>query len=664
MANKILLADDSPTIAKILGMALQSENYQIRSVLTADDAEKELRSNPPDFFLVDLTLPGKNGYEFANLIRGDSKLKNVKIVLLSSAFDPADEAEVEKCGADGVIAKPFDPSDLREKLRNLANTPIKFPKGSRVEGAISGTNISAPSALDQLATSPSFPTVQIDPLDLQLSQTRPLMPAADPDAILSSALSGLDGQGTAGAGNFLQSSGNEPSDGGIDLLGQQLGQQLGNENAKLDLGSTGPNDSFITPASLEGGLSVSLDSGTEASSLPSTLDSGPPPVSPELQSANIDALLSAGLPPEAEGSDERQPTLQLDLGSSLANLQQEASVLDLSESFHGGSETPTSPPPKIQVAPTPAKKLEDPNLSPNAQALAAFFEAEIDAKSPSESAGASSSQPSGSIGSVPPPLSIPGVKPKTPPMPATAASSKPAGLPSEGMESADSFDASLGSIEWGESPKNLNAWSSGSVSSSVAGPGSGPGNPKKSPPLSKPAPLEAASLSTPPFGTSNPSSNFGTFGQERQNRPDRDSRSLPSGAVHGEGSFLFDTGGSNFRFAEDYIHRITKSFTGSPDEMVLGKDPSPPKPSPIFPRTSSDSNPPAQARTDLPPAHPGSGRGAWTPEEEQRIEQLVKEEVQMVVREIAERVAWEVIPELAENIIRKELDKVLKEMEE
>ncbi len=636
MANKILLADDSPTIAKILGMALQSENYQIRSVLTAEDAEKELRANPPDFFLVDLTLPGKNGYEFANLIRGDSKLKQVKIVLLSSAFDPADEAEVEKCGADGVIAKPFDPSDLREKLRNLANTPIKFPKGSRVEGAISGTNISAPSSSEHLATSPSFPTVQIDPLELQLSHTRPTMPAADPDAILSSALSGLASPDEG------QSASSTPSVEGLDLLGQQLGSQ--------------PESSFESPDSLLGAGFSPSSGGPESLSFSS--EGSPPPVSPELQSANIDALLSAGLPPEAEGGEDRQPTLQLDLGSSLAGLTQEAAVLDLSESFQGGSETPISPPPKISVAGTPAKKLEEPNLSPNAQALAAFFEAEIDAKAPGLPSSPSSigSAP----GSVPPAAPIPGAKPKG--LPAAPPSSSAPNLmnpntatpasPLAGLESGDSFDASLGSIEWGESPKNLNAWSSSSVSP-----------PKKAPPSSKPAPLETPmmgsvskleGLSTPPPSTMD-------F-QRSERKPS--AQPIGSGAVHGDSSFLFDTGGSNFRFAEDYIHRITKSFTGSPDEMVLGKDPSPPKPNAIFPRSSTDSAPPAQTRSELPPVQPGSGRGAWTPEEEQRIEQLVKEEVQMVVREIAERVAWEVIPELAENIIRKELDKVLKEMEE
>ena len=91
MATQLLLADDSATIAKILGMALQSEPYEIRSVLTAEDALRELKANPPAIFLVDLSLPEKNGYDFARLIKADSHLRSIRVVLLASAFEPVDE---------------------------------------------------------------------------------------------------------------------------------------------------------------------------------------------------------------------------------------------------------------------------------------------------------------------------------------------------------------------------------------------------------------------------------------------------------------------------------------------------------------------------------------------------------------------------------------------
>ena len=123
MAHSLLLADDSPTIAKILQMALSQESYEIRAVLTAEDALKELKAQPPSLFLVDLSLPGKNGYEFARLVRQDSKLREVRVVLLASAFEPVDEAQFTECGADGMVKKPFNPAELRAKLRQILEAP-------------------------------------------------------------------------------------------------------------------------------------------------------------------------------------------------------------------------------------------------------------------------------------------------------------------------------------------------------------------------------------------------------------------------------------------------------------------------------------------------------------------------------------------------------------
>ncbi|MGZ3713104.1 MAG: response regulator, partial [Bdellovibrionota bacterium] len=143
MATTLLLADDSATIAKILGMALASEDYEIKSVLTAEDAVHELKKNPPFFFLVDLTLPGKSGFEFAEMIRADSKLAKIKVVLLSSAFEPVDAAAVKACGADLVIAKPFDPAELRASLRSIKDAPPKFASGSKVSGSLSGYTVKA-----------------------------------------------------------------------------------------------------------------------------------------------------------------------------------------------------------------------------------------------------------------------------------------------------------------------------------------------------------------------------------------------------------------------------------------------------------------------------------------------------------------------------------------
>ena len=119
---------------------------------------------------------------------------------------------------------------------------------------------------------------------------------------------------------------------------------------------------------------------------------------------------------------------------------------------------------------------------------------------------------------------------------------------------------------------------------------------------------------------------------------------------------MFDTGGSTFRFAPDYVERITRAFTGSTSEAVPEKHEEA-----LFQRHSDDRAPPPAPE---PKPAQGLGGGAWSQQDVQMIEKIVREEVQMVVREVAEKIACEVIPELAENIIRKELEKVMKEMGE
>ncbi len=120
MAISLLLADDSPTIAKILTMALSSEDYAIRTVETADQAIQEITRDPPAFFLVDAALPGQDGFALSRLIKSSPDWMNkILVVLLANAFDPVDEASATAAGIDAIVVKPFDPAELRSRLRAL-----------------------------------------------------------------------------------------------------------------------------------------------------------------------------------------------------------------------------------------------------------------------------------------------------------------------------------------------------------------------------------------------------------------------------------------------------------------------------------------------------------------------------------------------------------------
>ncbi len=198
MATSLLLADDSPTIAKILSLALSKDDYAARSVATADQALAEIQNNPPDLFLVDIALPTKNGKEFVKYIRSAPKLAHIKVVLLANAFEPVDEAQLKAEGADGVLTKPFDPATLRQKLAEvLRNGPPPIPANNDADlelpppapesgdmGVIEfGTNtiltgISSEPSETVLPPPMNEPTVAIDMSGIDMTSTT--IPAASP----------------------------------------------------------------------------------------------------------------------------------------------------------------------------------------------------------------------------------------------------------------------------------------------------------------------------------------------------------------------------------------------------------------------------------------------------------------------------------------------------
>lgn len=127
MPVQVLVADDSATIVKILSLALSAEEYEIQSVATAADATRLLNESPPQIFLVDISLPDQNGLELTRLIKTTPSMQNVRVAVLANAFDPVDESECKSAGVDEIIIKPFDPSDLRAKMKRMLSLAADLP---------------------------------------------------------------------------------------------------------------------------------------------------------------------------------------------------------------------------------------------------------------------------------------------------------------------------------------------------------------------------------------------------------------------------------------------------------------------------------------------------------------------------------------------------------
>src|SRR5690349_3579557 len=112
MGSKVLLADDSITIQKVVAIIFANEDYELTVVDNGDAALQKARESIPDVVLVDALMPGKNGYEVCQEMRRDPVLKNVPLLLMTGAFEPFDEDKARQCGADDFISKPFESQNL------------------------------------------------------------------------------------------------------------------------------------------------------------------------------------------------------------------------------------------------------------------------------------------------------------------------------------------------------------------------------------------------------------------------------------------------------------------------------------------------------------------------------------------------------------------------
>jgi CheY-like chemotaxis protein len=123
MPKTLLLADDSVTIQKVVGISFANEDVALLTVDNGDDAIARARETQPDIVLADVVMPGMNGYEVCEAIKSDPQLCNTPVLLLTGTFEAFDEERATRAGADGHITKPFEAQALVDQVNaRLAQT--------------------------------------------------------------------------------------------------------------------------------------------------------------------------------------------------------------------------------------------------------------------------------------------------------------------------------------------------------------------------------------------------------------------------------------------------------------------------------------------------------------------------------------------------------------
>ena len=119
MPHKLLLADDSVTIQRVIELTFAGEDVEVIAVGDGQKAIDRIGTDRPDIVLTDIGMPERNGYEVAEFVKTHPDLKHIPVVLLTGAFESVDEARVRAIGCDGWLVKPFEPQLVINRVRDL-----------------------------------------------------------------------------------------------------------------------------------------------------------------------------------------------------------------------------------------------------------------------------------------------------------------------------------------------------------------------------------------------------------------------------------------------------------------------------------------------------------------------------------------------------------------
>ncbi len=119
MALRVLLADNSETIKKVIQLTLQDYAAQVRSVNIGIDVVDVAKSFKPDIIFADILLQKRNGYDVCGDIKNTPELANIPVVLIWSGFMDLDQKKYAQVRADAALEKPFDSNDLRQLITQL-----------------------------------------------------------------------------------------------------------------------------------------------------------------------------------------------------------------------------------------------------------------------------------------------------------------------------------------------------------------------------------------------------------------------------------------------------------------------------------------------------------------------------------------------------------------
>jgi DNA-binding response OmpR family regulator len=119
MATRVLIAEDEPHIVESLTFLLRRAGYDVASVLDGEAALAHLRTQPPHLMILDLMLPGRNGFEVLKAVKADPALRAVPVLVLTAKGQPQDRRLAEEIGVEAFMTKPFSNREIVDEVQRL-----------------------------------------------------------------------------------------------------------------------------------------------------------------------------------------------------------------------------------------------------------------------------------------------------------------------------------------------------------------------------------------------------------------------------------------------------------------------------------------------------------------------------------------------------------------
>ena len=112
----ILIVDDTPANLEVLGGMLKEHGYKVRQATSGEMALRTAGANPPDLILLDIMMPGMDGYEVCRRVKADAQLREIPVIFISALSETMDKVKAFSTGGVDFITKPFQFEEVEARV--------------------------------------------------------------------------------------------------------------------------------------------------------------------------------------------------------------------------------------------------------------------------------------------------------------------------------------------------------------------------------------------------------------------------------------------------------------------------------------------------------------------------------------------------------------------